>query len=101
MGFSSMVRARFVAAAVMLIALGLAYGQTPKLSFEVEGSDRTVDLLQRAADVAVRAVDPVQQSLVATKAGEIDIGLYASPDYVARRGLIKRLADAKAKTGTK
>jgi len=34
MGFSSMVRARFVAAAVMLIALGLAYGQTPKLSFD-------------------------------------------------------------------
>jgi DNA-binding transcriptional LysR family regulator len=70
-----------------------AYARHPKLQFELEGSDRTVDLLQRAADVAVRTVDPAQQSLVATKAGEIEIGLYASPDYVARRGLIERLED--------
>jgi DNA-binding transcriptional LysR family regulator len=83
-----------IAAEVLPWILKGAFDRHPKLSFEVEGSDRTVDLLQRAADVAVRAVDPVQQSLVATKAGDIDIGLYASPDYVARRGLIERLEDA-------
>jgi uncharacterized protein (TIGR03435 family) len=34
MGLSLMVRTGFVAAAVMLMALGRAYGQTPKLSFD-------------------------------------------------------------------
>jgi len=83
-----------IAAEVLPWILKDAYARHPKLKFEVEGSDRTVDLLQRAADVAVRTTDPVQQSLVATKAGEIDIGLYASPDYVAGRGPIERLEDA-------
>jgi hypothetical protein len=52
----------------------------------VEASNQVADLLHRAADVAVRMTRPVQQSLVAIKAGEIEIGLYATENYLTRRG---------------
>lgn len=93
-GLVRITTSEVIAAEVLPWILKDAYARHPQLQFEVEASDRTVDLLQRAADVAVRTTDPVQQSLVATKAGEIDIGLYASPGYVARRGLIERIEDA-------
>jgi DNA-binding transcriptional LysR family regulator len=83
-----------IAAEVLPYLLRDSVERNPQLRFEIEGSDRAVDLLQREADVAVRTVNPAQQSLVATKAGEIDIGLYGSPDYVARRGAIERVDDA-------
>ncbi len=87
---------KVIAAEVLPYVLKDAFERHPKLKFEVEGSDRTVDLLQREADVAVRTASPAQQSLVAIKAGEIEIGLYGSPDYVARRGAIDRVEDAAA-----
>lgn len=83
-----------VAAEVLPYVLKGAFDRHPKLQFEIEGSDRTIDLLHRGADVAVRMANPVQQSLVATKVGDVQIGFYASPDYVARRGRIDRLEDA-------
>lgn len=83
-----------VAVEVLPYLLKDAFERYPQLTFEVEGSDRTADLLRREADVAVRTANPAQQSLVAVKAGEIEIGLYASPDYVARRGPIERVEDA-------
>jgi DNA-binding transcriptional LysR family regulator len=36
----------------------------------------------------------VQQSLVAVKTGEAELGLYATPAYVARRGPLEFMADA-------
>lgn len=58
----------------------------PALSFELSASNTVDDLLQRQADVAVRMVRPVQQSLVARKVAPIAVGLYAHADYLARRG---------------
>ena len=86
---------KVIAAEVLPWILKDAYLRHPQLKFEIEGSDRTVDLLQREADVAVRTANPAQQSLVAAKAGEIEIGLYASPDYLARRGPMERVEDAR------
>jgi DNA-binding transcriptional LysR family regulator len=53
-----------------------------------------VDLLHRAADIAVRMAPPQQQNLLAVKAGEVEFGLFAAPAYVARRGRLERMEDA-------
>jgi DNA-binding transcriptional LysR family regulator len=49
-------------------------------------SNRVHDLLQREADIAVRMTAPRQEQLVARRVGSIELGLHASPDYLARRG---------------
>ena len=85
---------KVIAAEVLPHLLRDAFERYPGLKFEVEASDRTVDLLQREADVAVRATSPAQGNLLAAKAGEIEIGLYGSPDYVARRGAIEGIEEA-------
>jgi DNA-binding transcriptional LysR family regulator len=82
-----------IAAEVLPFILRPLNERHPGLSFEIEASNQVVDLLHRAADIAVRMTRPVQQSLVAVKAGEIEIGLYATPDYLARRGYPASLQD--------
>jgi len=93
-GLVRVTASEVVAAEVLPYILKSAFDRHPKLRFEVEGSDRNVDLLRRDADIAVRMADPTQQSLVAIKAGEVEIGLYAAPDYIARRGRPERIEDA-------
>jgi DNA-binding transcriptional LysR family regulator len=51
------------------------------------------DLLQREADVAVRMTRPSQDQLVARRVGSIELGLHASPDYLARHGTPASLDD--------
>lgn len=65
----------------------------PTLAFEISASNSVDDLLQRQADIAVRMVQPVQQSLIARKVAPIPIGLHAHADYLARRGTPATLAD--------
>jgi DNA-binding transcriptional LysR family regulator len=57
------------------------------LVVEVDASDRIEDLLQRAADVAIRLAQPVQDALLAQRVRAIEVGFFASVDYVARKGL--------------
>jgi DNA-binding transcriptional LysR family regulator len=94
-GLVRITASEVIAAEVLPYILRDAFDRHPRLRFEVEGSDRTVDLLHRAADVAVRMADPAQQTLVAARVGEVELGLYASPDYVARRGVVETLEDAE------
>jgi DNA-binding transcriptional LysR family regulator len=65
----------------------------PRLSIELVPSDALDDLLARRADIAVRMVDPVQQALVARRVGSVTLGLYASQEYLARRGVPGSLED--------
>ena len=80
-----------IAAEVLPFILAGLAEREPGLSFEVEGSDRTADLMSRAADVAVRMTAPQQQALLAVKAGDVMLGLFATPAYVARRGMLERI----------
>ena len=93
-GLVRVTASEVVAAEVLPHILKGGYDHHPKLHIEVEGSNRNVDLLHRGADIAVRMADPVQQSLLAAKAGEVELGLYAAPDYLARRGPLERIEDA-------
>lgn len=63
----------------------------PRLSIELAASDALDDLLARRADIAVRMVDPVQQALVARRVGAVTLGLHATRDYLARRGMPESL----------
>jgi DNA-binding transcriptional LysR family regulator len=58
----------------------------PDLKIELALSNRTQDLLQREADIAVRMLRPEQEALVARRIGHVELGLHAHRDYLARRG---------------
>jgi DNA-binding transcriptional LysR family regulator len=58
----------------------------PEVELELALTDRVVDLLEENADVAIRAGPIDDPTLVARKFGEIRRGLFASPEYLARRG---------------
>jgi DNA-binding transcriptional LysR family regulator len=65
----------------------------PALVIELVPTNRLQDVLQREVDIAVRMAAPAQDALVARKAGEIELGLYARRDYVAQHGIPATLAD--------
>lgn len=60
----------------------------PAISLELDLSPRRVDLIGENFDVAVRIGDlPDDASLAARRLAVFSVGLYASPDYLARRGV--------------
>lgn len=73
-----------------LTKIGAAY---PQIDFELVASNETADLLRRDADIAVRMLRPAQGALIAQKVGEVQIGMYAHVNYLARRGWPETLAD--------
>jgi len=58
----------------------------PGLVIELVPTDRIQNVLNREADLAVRMAPPAQDPLVARRVGEIDVGLHARDDYLARNG---------------
>jgi DNA-binding transcriptional LysR family regulator len=58
----------------------------PALKVELVPTDRVQDLLQREADIAVRMTAPKQDLLVARRVGDVEVGMYAHSDYLARHG---------------
>ena len=60
--------------------------QHPGTVIEMRVSNTVDDLSRREADIAVRMAPPTQNALVAKKVGEVDLGFYAHPDYIARHG---------------
>ncbi len=65
----------------------------PTVHVEVRLASRIVDLVAENFDLAVRAGPVRDESLVARRAGSLDLGLYASSRYIARRGAPKTLAE--------
>lgn len=70
----------------------------PEIDVEVVLSNRTEDLLQREADIAVRMVRPTQGALLARKVGVVDVGLHAHRRYIERHGTPATLADLAGHT---
>ena len=68
--------------------------QHPRIRVDISLSPRTVDLVQEGLDLALRAGRTLADStLVARRVATMDFGLFASKEYVLRRGKPKRLAD--------
>lgn len=65
----------------------------PGIVVELALTDAVEDLLRRDADIAVRMVAPQQDALVARRVGDIPLGLFGHPDYLARKGIPGTVAD--------
>lgn len=65
----------------------------PKVHVEVLITPRRLDLVAERVDVAVRGGPLEDSSLVARRVGSTDLALYASKDYLRRRGTPRTLAE--------
>jgi DNA-binding transcriptional LysR family regulator len=81
-GFDSLAR--------VTAAFQLAY---PEIQVLLTATNEQLDLVAGGYDVALRAGFLTDSSLVARKLLSVDQGLFASPEYLARRGTPARLSD--------
>lgn len=59
----------------------------PQVVVEADFSGRLIDLVHEGFDLAIRLGDLPDSSLAARRIGELDYGLFASPDYLAQHNL--------------
>ena len=84
-------------AAHVLPELVVAFTQRyPDVSVELDFSVRFVDLVAEGFDLAIRGGRLRDSSLVARRIVSSDIALYASPAYLARRGVPKTPSDIES-----
>ncbi|SSC71262.1 unnamed protein product [Ciceribacter sp. T2.26MG-112.2] len=65
----------------------------PGLTIELSLSDVVEDLLNQAADIAIRMIEPAQDALISQRIGRIPLGFYAHRNYLERHGIPKTLGD--------
>jgi DNA-binding transcriptional LysR family regulator len=65
----------------------------PRIHVDVSLTGRHVDLVAEGLDLAVRAGELADSSLVARRVGVTSVGLFAAPSYLRRRGTPRTLAD--------
>lgn len=65
----------------------------PEIVVKVQIESRTVDLVHREADIALRLGRPSQPALIARHLTNVGFGLYASPAYLQRMGVPATTAD--------
>ena len=58
----------------------------PEIQIELVASNTVENLLEREADIALRAVRPKQSALIARRLADQPLGLYAHREYIERRG---------------
>jgi DNA-binding transcriptional LysR family regulator len=69
------------------------YEKFPDLRIDLLLEERVLDLPMREADVAIRMKEPSQSDLIRRRLLNIRMRLYASPEYLAVRGVPTTLAD--------
>lgn len=72
---------------VLVPALPGFHARYPELQLELGVSDRLVDLIGENVDCVVRGGELTDPSLVARRVGELLLGVYAAPAYLARAGV--------------
>lgn len=65
----------------------------PDLRIEILLTVRVVDLVAENVDLAIRAGATRDTAVTCTKIGELELGLYAAPSYLVRRGTPQRVKD--------
>lgn len=68
----------------------------PEINVDVRLTNARIDLVADGFDLAVRvAPGPLKDSTLAVRRlGDVEVGIYASPSYLARRGQPKQLGEA-------
>ncbi|MGJ9418070.1 LysR substrate-binding domain-containing protein [Massilia sp. CMS3.1] len=72
---------------ILMPALPQFHARYPDIAFDMGASDRRVDLVGENVDCVVRGGEILDQSLVARRVGELRLGVYAAPSYLARLGV--------------
>lgn len=65
----------------------------PGVNVELLMSDRFFDLAKGEADIAIRAGQPDDESLIGRKLTDVAWGLFASSEYLQRHGRLRKLED--------
>lgn len=65
----------------------------PQVQVQAEFTGRLVDMVHEGFDLAIRLGNLPDSSLAARKLGDLEYGLFASPAYLARRGVPENPAD--------
>lgn len=72
---------------VLVPAFAAFHARYPDIQLHMGVSDRVVDLIDENVDCVVRGGEPGDASLVARHVGDLSMGLYAAPTYLANAGM--------------
>ncbi|WP_110688924.1 LysR family transcriptional regulator [Salinicola endophyticus] len=72
---------------ILIPALGGFHARYPEIQLDLGVSDRMVDIIDERVDCVVRGGELTDQSLMARRVGDLPLGVYASPSYLARAGV--------------
>jgi DNA-binding transcriptional LysR family regulator len=75
-----------LASMILVPALPDFHARYPDIQLDLGVSDRIVDLVGENVDCVVRGGELTDQSLMARRVGDLQLGVYAAPDYLARLG---------------
>lgn len=72
---------------ILVPALPAFHARYPDIQLDLGVSDRMVNLIDESVDCVVRGGELTDQSLMARRIGDLRLGVYAAPSYLARAGL--------------
>ncbi|MET0776737.1 MAG: LysR substrate-binding domain-containing protein [Pseudomonas mandelii] len=75
-----------LASMVLVPALPAFYERYPDIQIDMGVSDRIVDMIDENVDCVVRGGELMDQSLMARRVGDLQLGVFAAPSYLARVG---------------
>lgn len=75
----------FVVSELLAPALPRLWASAPGLAVTLKSQGEVVSLAARAADLSVRMSTPQEPGLIGKRIGDVPLGCYASPDYLAGR----------------
>ena len=71
---------------ILVPALPAFHAQYPDIQLDMGVSDRIVDIIGDGVDCVVRGGELTDQSLIARRVGDLQLGVYAAPAYLERAG---------------
>lgn len=71
---------------ILIPALPEFHARYPDIQIDMGVSDRIVDIIDENVDCVVRGGELLDQSLMARKVADLQLGVFAAPDYLARSG---------------
>ena len=75
-----------LASLILVPALPEFYARYPDIQIDMGVSDRLVDLIDENVDCVVRGGELADQSLMARRVGDLQLGVFAAPGYLERVG---------------
>ncbi|MCS3512284.1 DNA-binding transcriptional LysR family regulator [Pseudomonas grimontii] len=75
-----------LASMILVPALPAFYARYPDIQIDMGVSDRIVDMIDENVDCVVRGGELIDQSLMARRVGDLPLGVFAAPSYLARVG---------------